>query len=114
MSLLKKAVGSQEVSPSIPPSLSSDIELLVQPAVVLGVHPSMVPSTVYREVLIRWLNLPAYEDSWESFNVIQPQFPHFNLEDKVNTLVAGNNKPQIQVTYARRNRKSKSAATGDI
>ena len=54
VSLLKKAMGPQAASPTIPTSLSSDMELLVQPAAVLGIHLSTVPSVVGREVLIHW------------------------------------------------------------
>ena len=111
--LLKKAVGSQAVSPSIPTSLSANMKLIVQPTAILGNRRSTVPSAVGTEVLVHWHDLPIYEDSWELFEVIQSQFPNFNLEDKVNAWVAGNDKPRIQVTYARR-RKGKSTTTGDI
>ena len=112
VSLLKKAVGPQAASPSIPASLSSDMELLVQPAAVLGIRPSTISGAAGREVLIHWQELPAYEDSWEPFDVIQFQFPRFNLEDKVAWEV-GNDRPQIQVTYTR-SKKGKSSTTGDI
>ena len=84
VSLLKKAVGSQAVSPSIPTSLSANMELIVQLATVLGIRPSTVPGAARTEVLIHWHDLPVWEDSWELFEVIQSQFPNFNLEDKVN------------------------------
>ena len=101
-------MGSQAVSPSIPTSLSANMELIVQPAAVLGIRPSTVPGAAGTEVLIHWHDLPICEDSWEIFEVIQSQFPNFNLEDKVNAWVAGNDKPRIQVTYARR-RKGKDS-----
>ena len=113
VSLPKRVVGSQAVSPSIPTSLSVDMELIVQPAAVLEIRPSTVPGAAGTEVLIHWHDLPTYEDSWELFEVIQSQFPNKNLEDKVNACVAGNDKPQIPVTHARR-KKGKSTATGDI
>ena len=113
VSLLKRAVGSQVVSPFIPTSLSVNMELIMQPATVLGIRPSTVPGVAGTEVLIHWHDLPAYEDSWELFEVIQSQFPNFNLEDKVNAWVAGNDKLGIQVTYARR-KKGKSTTTSDI
>ena len=112
VSLLKRAV-AQAVSPSIPASLSVDMELIMQPATVLGIRPSIVPGVAGTEVLIHWHDLPAYEDSWELFEVIQSQFPNFNLEDKVNAWVAGYDKLGIQVTYARR-KKGKSTTTSDI
>ena len=111
--LLKKVVGSQAASPSIPASLSSDMELLVQPTVDLGIRPSTVLGAVGREVLIHWQDLLAYEDSGEPFDVIQSQFPRFILEDKVDAWVVGNDRPWIRVTYTRR-KKGKSSTTGDI
>ena len=71
VSLLKKAMGSQAVSPSIPTSLSANMELIVQLATILGIRPSTVPSAVGTEVLIHWHALLVYEDSWELFEVIQ-------------------------------------------
>ena len=85
----------------------------MQPVAVLGIHPSIVPGAGGREVLIHWQGLPAYEDSWEPFDVIQSQFPRFNLEYKVDAWEVGNDKPRIQVTYTRR-KKGKSSTVGDI
>ena len=62
VSLLKKAVGSQAVSPSIPTSLSANMEFIVQPAAVLGIRPSTVPGAIETEVLIHWHDLPVWED----------------------------------------------------
>ena len=59
-----------------------------------------------REVLVRWKDVPTFEDSWEPFEVIQHQFPDFNLEDKVRFWVAGNVKPPIQATYVRRRKQA--------
>ena len=66
-----------------------------------------IRGTIDLEVLIHWYDLPAYEDSWESFVAIWMQFPHFNREDKVRAWVAGNDRPLIQITYERR-KKGKS------
>ena len=71
----------------------------------LAVRPSIVSGQAGSEVLIRWQDLPAYEDSREPFEVIQAQFPHFNLEDKVNAWVAGNDKPKIQKLLMQGRRK---------
>ena len=106
VSLLKKEVGFQAISPSIPASISSNMELIVKPAAVLGILPSRVSGVAGTKVLICWHDFPVYGDSWEIFEVIQSYFPNFNLEDKVNPWVVGNDKPRIQVTYARR-RKGK-------
>ena len=63
VSLLKKATGSQLVSPSIPSSLTIDMEQLVQPVSILAARPSPIRGTTDHEVLIHWYDLPTYEDS---------------------------------------------------
>ena len=82
----------------------------MQLAAVLAVRPSPSQGTTDPKVLIHWHNLPAYEDSWKSLAVIRTQFPHFNLEDKVNGWAVGNVRPQIQRTSVRR-KKGKSGPT---
>ena len=79
VSQLKKAIGEQEVALVLPEGLTEDMEVLLQPEEVLGVR----NSAGNKEVLIRWKNLPGYEATWELFDHVQEQFPHFHLEDKV-------------------------------
>ena len=86
------------------------MEQLVQPVVVLVVRPSSIRGTIDLVILIHWYDLPAYEDSWESFAAIQTQFPHFNLKDKVRAWATGNDRPSIQITYERR-KKGKSISS---
>lgn len=90
------------MSPTIPSSLTAGMEQLVQPAAILVVHPSPTLVPADSKVLVHWRDLPAYEDSWGSSTVIRNQFPHFNLEEKVNAWAAGNDKPKIKITYMRR------------
>ena len=63
VSLLKKATGSQPVAPSIPSSLTIDMEQLVQPTTVLAAHPYPIRGTADPKVLIHWYDLPTYGDS---------------------------------------------------
>ena len=81
VSQLRAAVGTAHSSPTIPPSLTADLELIVEPEALLDVRQQ--PTTHEAEVLIRWKNLPEFEATWEKFTAIQSQFPDFNLEDKV-------------------------------
>lgn len=60
--------------------------------------------------VVHWKDRPAFEESWESFDTIQHQFPSFNLEDKVQLWVAGNVRPSIQVAYVRRRKQAKEGA----
>lgn len=56
------------------------------------------------EVLIHWLDLPDYEDSWESAACIQEAFPDFHLEDKVDVLGRGidRDRPTLAKVYVRK------------
>lgn len=77
------------------------MELLVEPESVRGVQPSTLAENGIG-VLIHWKNLPSFEETWEDYTTIVTQFPLFNLEDKVDLWVAGNVRPPIVFTYARR------------
>lgn len=72
-------MGSQPFSSTCPLSLTADTQLLVEPDTVLTARPSMDSSSPSLDILIRWQDLPAHEDSEEPFEVIQVQFPHLNL-----------------------------------
>ena len=63
--------------------LTANLELIVEPWEIKGVRPAKQPGVTGTEVLIRWKDIPVFEDSWEPFDEIQQQFPAFNLEDKV-------------------------------
>ncbi|KAK9037178.1 hypothetical protein V6N11_022099 [Hibiscus sabdariffa] len=47
------------------------------------------------EVLIKRKDLPDFENTWESYEVISAQFPNFPLEDKVKFVGAGIVRPAI-------------------
>ncbi|KAH0670606.1 hypothetical protein KY290_026014 [Solanum tuberosum] len=42
-----------------------------------------------KEVLIKWKDLLDFENTWESYEIIDAQFPHFHLEDKVKLVWGG-------------------------
>lgn len=65
------------------------------------------------EVVIKWKGLPDYDYSWEWKTVIHRQFPHFDLEDKVNFKEPGNatyesERPPILYQYRRRSKTQKA------
>ncbi|GAA0174021.1 hypothetical protein LIER_27498 [Lithospermum erythrorhizon] len=80
---LSEAHGTIHSSPLLPPQLSPDMELIVEPAEVLGVRNSKPNRSGDREVLIMWNDLPLFEATWEKFDTLLQQFPQFHLEDKV-------------------------------
>lgn len=80
VSQLKGSLHSSIPIQPLPPFLTEDLELQVQPAAVLSVRPLVDGS---QEVLIQWKDLPLFKATWESYEVIDQQHPHFYLEDKV-------------------------------
>lgn len=78
--LLKKCVSSKVVAQPLPVALTADCELQAQPAEVLSTKTNNKGEL---EVLIKWQDLPDFENSWEVAADIQQQFPSFHLEDKV-------------------------------
>ena len=78
--LLKKCIAATVQSQPLPPGLNEEWELNVEPAEVLAVRRNQQGEL---EVLVKWLNLPDFESSWELAAAIQEHFPSFHLEDKV-------------------------------
>lgn len=107
VSQLKKAVGSQPVSQIIPPQLTSDLVMDVQPAELRGVR-NTGARKAGPEV---WTGLPDWEATWEDFQQINELFPAFHLEDKVNVWARGNARnlrgPTEVLTFQRKGRKGK-------
>ncbi|RDX97937.1 Proteasome subunit alpha type-5, partial [Mucuna pruriens] len=75
----QRAVAPLVILQPLPIMLAEDLELQVEPATVVAGQNS--PSGV-AEVLIQWQNLPTFEATWETADVIKEQFPNFHLEDK--------------------------------
>jgi len=63
--------------------LSEDLELKVEPDFLKEVCTTVGGQV---EVLISWKDLPDFEATWESYDIINNQFPLFHLEDKVKLL----------------------------
>lgn len=87
VSQLKKVVGTTPVAPTLSPQLSSDLELMVEPEMLLDARSRTLGDTAHTEVLVKWVNMPLFEATWERAEVIDEQFPEFHLEDKVKVLV---------------------------
>ena len=51
---------------------------------------------------MKWKDMPTFEATWEPYELLQAQFPDFNLEDKVSHWEGSDDKPPIRFTYVRR------------
>lgn len=112
VSQLRAALGMSSFSPTIPPQLTPELELVVEPEKLLGVRPKVNGQSSEVEVLLKWKSLPKFEATWEDFHLIQQQFPDFHLEDKVKVWADGNVRPQVRFTYARRKGNSGNTNRG--
>ena len=111
VSQLKKHVGDAPVIPSIPPQLTAELELQVEPEAVIAVRRVYEQGRVTLEVLIKWEGLSREESTWEDAELLHQRFPLFHLEDKVGLWEAGNvidphGGPAVQM-YSRRRVKGK-------
>ena len=99
VSQLKRSVSPYVSVHPFPPMLSEDLEMQVQPEAALKAR-KMTDGSI--EVLIKWQNLPATDNTWESLDVMKEQFPTFDLEDKVLFEEEGNDGKGPFITYVRR------------
>lgn len=69
------------------------------------------------EVLIKWVDLPECDSTWESYDIIDSQFPHFLLKDKVKLVREDTDGPAVIRTYNQRqkekNEREKPMGEGD-
>lgn len=70
----------------LPEAWTEDVKLLVKPEAV-----EKVRRTVRNQLqfLIKWRDLPSFENTCEEYDVILSQFPNFHLEDKVKFIGEG-------------------------
>ena len=68
VSQLRKAFGDPVTSTKLPPTLTEDMEVSLEPDSLEGVRRGSSGCT---EVLIRWKGLPDYEATWEPITTIQ-------------------------------------------
>lgn len=60
------------------------------------------------EVLVKWKGLPAFESTWELVTTLMEQFPDFNFEDKVNSLLGSIDRLNVPIAFV----KKKSRTSG--
>ncbi|XLT53274.1 hypothetical protein HN873_045878 [Arachis hypogaea] len=91
ISQLKKSVGPSLHPQPLPVALTEEGELLVEPEQAID---SRYNNQGDLEVLIKWKELPDFENTWESAATLQTTFPSFHLEDKVALHGGYCNKPE--------------------
>ena len=77
---LKRAKGFSHSSTLLPPQLSEDLELVVEPDSLMEVRPHQDGALGKLEVLIKWKNMPLFQATWEEYDLLNSQFPAFHLE----------------------------------
>ncbi|KAD4888403.1 hypothetical protein E3N88_20476 [Mikania micrantha] len=82
VSLLKRAHGFIPSGTIAPSPITKDFEADFVPAAVLDHRWVTVTGVSVLELLISWDHRPIEEATWEPYDVIAEQFPHFRLEDK--------------------------------
>ena len=109
VSMLRLAVGAVQQAQPFPLLLTEDLEWKVELEAVEGLRYN---SKGVLEALIKWHNLPAFESSWEDFEVINTQFHSFHLEDKVRVREGGIVRPLVKYTYVRQNKAGAKTELG--
>lgn len=102
VSQLRPAHGTPNVPSEIPSQLDADLQLTVYPELLKGVRRKKGSPTNEREVLVQWQGLSEAEATWEYMELMQQQFPEFDLGDKVKVWDAGIDKPPVLHVYTRR------------
>ena len=101
----RKVIGDRVVVPTLPPMLTDDIKILLEPTKLGGVCHGLIGTHSDLEVLIKWQGMPDYDTTWEPYSLIVQQFSSFDsfhLEDKVTHWQGSIVRPARTHTYARR------------
>lgn len=54
----------------------------LEPEAIKGVRNLNTRDGLHNEVLIKWKATPHHDSTWEDFENVWLNFPHFDLEDK--------------------------------
>ncbi|KAI0530941.1 hypothetical protein KFK09_000489 [Dendrobium nobile] len=90
VSQLRRVIGDHIAIPELPPTLTEELEVILEPLELKGVRQKEDET---KEVLIQWKNLPDYEATWEPYEMVKQHFSDFHLEDKVILWEGGNVRP---------------------
>lgn len=103
VSQLKLAVEPTTNVQELPLILSSSFEWNAEPEELVDIRRSGKEI----EVLVRWSGLPEFENSWEPLQRLKDQFPHCQLEDKLDLLREGNDKLAVPLAFVQKRMRSK-------
>ena len=87
----------------LPPALTEEFELQVEPKAVLGVHWNNEIGA--NDWLVKWKGLHDCETTWVSIYAMNQKYPLFHLEDKVSFELGGIVRPPIIHTYKCKGKK---------
>ncbi|XP_010544454.1 PREDICTED: uncharacterized protein LOC104817073 [Tarenaya hassleriana] len=90
---LAVGVGPRVETQSIPSDLTPELKLIVEPKSIQKIRARAKDGG--QEVLMRWKDLPPFEDTWETVETVERQFPDFHHEDKVKLLGGSIDRPPL-------------------
>lgn len=91
----KPARGSTFIDLEIPPQLSSTLELLVEPEVLVGIRKSTHNIPIIDKVLIKWQGFLLSDVTWEHYNTIDAYFHIFTLRNSLGWIMLWNSRQPL-------------------
>ncbi|KAJ1686917.1 hypothetical protein LUZ63_018307 [Rhynchospora breviuscula] len=82
VSQLKQRIGRDEAVATNVPVVHPEIELLVQPELILSRRMIKRNNEYVAQILVKWVNQSKEEATWEDYDAIVKSFPHVSLVDK--------------------------------
>lgn len=108
VSQLKPVLGQGQSVIPLPPSLSAEDELIMEPEEIMETRYS---DDGHLEVLVKWRNLPSHETSWMKMVDFKHQYPIDELEGKLSLQMGGIDKP-LRVYVSKKQRRKSEETSG--
>jgi hypothetical protein len=106
-SLLKKAVTPNVMPQPLPECMNEEWQLEPEPEEALDTRRN---DHGVVEVLVKWKNLPEFENSWEPADKLREEYPGFLLEGK--KIFEGGGIDKHKIVYTRRQKRKNRASSG--
>ena len=100
VSQLKQVVPPSFTPQELPRILTPSLEWAAEQEKLLDIRKS--ETTEGAEVLVQWSGLSAIDATWEWLVSLVKQFPHFDLEDKINLLRGSIDRLRVPLADVRR------------